>query len=175
VNRTRAWLVVSPVVGAGVLAAHALAYRLTGTPAAPFHSYLEHAPQVLLVLAACGLAIGAFGSRLGAPPAWSFPAVAVAAFVGQEHLERLVHGDGTLLLVASPTFLVGLALQIPVAIVAWLIARRLLAAVAGAESLRRPVRPRFLQIVVAPPIAAIRSLDIRVPSGRGPPRFSSTS
>ena len=73
VNRTRAWLVVSPVIAAGVLVAHALAYRLTSTPTDPFHEYLAHAPQVLLLLALSGLAIAGFGPRRDAPPAWVFP------------------------------------------------------------------------------------------------------
>ena len=38
-NRTRVWFVVSPVVAAGVLTAHWLAYRLTSTPTDPFHGY----------------------------------------------------------------------------------------------------------------------------------------
>ena len=42
------WLLVSPVVAAGVLIAHSVAYRLTSTPSDPFHAYLGHAPQVLL-------------------------------------------------------------------------------------------------------------------------------
>ena len=50
-NRTRVWLVVSPVVAAGVLIAHSVAYRLTSTPTDPFHAYLGHAPQVLLLIA----------------------------------------------------------------------------------------------------------------------------
>ena len=44
-NRTRAWLVVSPVIAAGVLVAHALAYRLTATPTDPFHEYLALSPD----------------------------------------------------------------------------------------------------------------------------------
>ena len=63
VNRTRVWLVVSPVVAAGVLTAHWLAYRLTSTPTDPFHGYLEHAPQVLLLLAAAGVILSAVTAR----------------------------------------------------------------------------------------------------------------
>jgi len=94
VNRTRAWLVVSPVIAAGVLVAHALAYRLTATPTDPFHEYLAHAPQVLLLLALSGLVLAGFGPRREAPPAWVFPLVGVATFVAQEHVERIVHGGG---------------------------------------------------------------------------------
>lgn len=168
VIRARVWLVVSPVIAAGVLGVHALAYHVTGTPAAPFHSYLEHAPQVLLVLALCGLAIGAFGRRLGAPPAWAFPIVAVAAFIGQEHLERLVHGDWTPSLVTAPVFLVGLALQVPVALVAWAVARSLLAAV-GDDPVGNTARVSFTLVVLQPPTAMTGSIDVRTPPGRAPP------
>jgi hypothetical protein len=171
VIRARVWLVVSPVIAAGVLGAHALAYHVTGTPAAPFHSYLEHAPQVVLVLALCGLVIGAFGRRLGAPPAGAFPIVAVTAFVGQEHLERLVHGEATLTLVTTPVFLVGLALQIPVALLAWALARWLVAAVHD-EASEPAARAAFRLAVFALPTAATCPGEVRTAPGRAPPRFS---
>ena len=122
------WLVVSPVVAAGVLVAHSLAYRITGTPTDPFHEYLGHAPQILLLLAIAGIALGALGAPRQAPPAHAFPLVALGTFVVQEHVERLVHGGGVPLLLVSPVFLVGLALQIPVALGAWALASRLLRA-----------------------------------------------
>ncbi|MCS7007715.1 MAG: hypothetical protein NZL88_09205, partial [Gaiellaceae bacterium] len=68
-NRLRAWLVASPLVAAGILLAHAAAYRLTGTPAEPAHAYLEHAPQALLLVAVLAVALGGLGARLEAPPA----------------------------------------------------------------------------------------------------------
>ena len=170
-NRARVWLVVSPVIAAGVLSAHSLAYRLTGTSAAPLHSYLEHGPQVLLVLALCGLLVSALGKRLSAPRAWVFPIVAVASFVGQEHLERLVHGEATLTLVTTPVFLVGLALQIPVALLAWALARWLVAAVHDEASVPA-ARAAFRLAVLALPTAATCPGEVRTPPGRGPPRFS---
>ena len=55
-RRMLAWGLVTPVAAAGILVAHALAYRLTGTAPGPVHGYLEHGPQVLCVLAARRLA-----------------------------------------------------------------------------------------------------------------------
>jgi hypothetical protein len=168
VNRTRAWLVVSPVVAAGVLLAHALAYRLTSTPTDPLHEYLTHAPQILLLLTLSGLALAGFGPRRNAPPAWVFPVGAVATFVAQEHVERLVHGGGVPILVTTPVFLVGLALQAPFALVAWALARRLLAVVSeeGPELALRPqlefaLRPRKLDHLAATSLPS--------PLSRGPP------
>jgi hypothetical protein len=169
VNRARAWLVVSPVVAAGVLVSHALAYRLTSTPTERFHAYLEHAPQVLLVLALSAIVLGGFGRRRVAPPARVFPLIAVTTFVLQEHVERLVHGGSFPILVTSPAFVVGLLLQIPTALVAWALARWLLAAVGEPPARRLAVRPRFELLLAMAPAALLTSLDPPPALGRGPP------
>jgi hypothetical protein len=164
------WLVVSPVIAAGVLTAHLLAYRLTGTSAAPLHSYLEHGPQVVLLVALSALVLGAFGERSSAPRMWAFPLVAVATFVGQEHVERIVHGHASLSLVTTQVFFVGLLLQVPVALLAWALARWLLDAVnddAAGPELRAALR---LSLVALRAEATPRS-EGRAPTGRGPPRL----
>ena len=167
-GRTRAWLVVSPVIAAGVLVAHALAYRLTSTPTDPFHEYLAHAPQVLLLLALSGLALAGFGPRRDAPPAWVFPLVGIATFVAQEHVEHIVHGGGVLILVTTPVFLAGLALQIPVALVAWVLARRLLTVVA--ENRPQPsLRPRLEFAVHPREVGHVAATALPSPLSRGPP------
>jgi hypothetical protein len=168
VNRTRVWLVVSSIVAAGVLTTHWLAYRLTSTPTDPFHGYLEHAPQVLLVLAGAGVILAAFTARVNAPPARAFPLVALATFVVQEHLERLVHGGGMPFLLTSPAFVLGLALQIPVALVAWALARWLLAAVHEGR-LRTPPRVRVALVRLSEPISTLDPIDVGIRAGRGPP------
>jgi hypothetical protein len=165
------WFVVSPVVAAGVLVSHSLAYRLTATPSDRFHAYLEHAPQVLLVLAVSGIVLGGFGRRREAPAAHAFPLIAVTTFVLQEHIERVVHEGSLPVLVTSPAFLVGLVLQVPVALVAWVLARWLLAAVGDAPARRIPVRPHFDLPLVAMPGAALGSVDPPAGLGRGPPSF----
>ena len=167
-TRTRLWIVVAPVVAAGLLTAHALAYRLTSTPTDTFHAYLQHAPQVLLVLLLCGAALGGFGTRRNAPPAYAFPLVALAAFVVQEHLERIVHGGALPILVTSPAFLLGLALQVPVALLAWVLARWLLDVVQEAGS-QRTLRPRFELGLGALPRARVGRTESPILHGRGPP------
>jgi hypothetical protein len=174
VDRVRVWLAVSPLVAAGVVVSHTLAYSLTGTPAGPVHGYLGHAPQILLVLALAGLALGGLESfrlgstRLRPPSAWPFPAVALATFVAQEHLERYVHTGDVPVLVGSRTFVVGLLLQLPVALVAWALARRLLRALAHAPA-GPPRVPRYLVGVVPAPAGPARALAAVTPRGRGPP------
>jgi len=167
--RTRAWLVVSPIVASGVLVAHSLAYRLTGTPTDAFHAYLGHAPQILLLLLLGGLAFGGLGRRSVAPRPWAFPLAAVATFAVQEHLERLLHAGQLPFLLTTPAFLVGLALQIPVAIAAWLLARWLLAAV-GSTLRRRSARGRFFVLQVSPTVASLRSRRVGGFSARAPPQ-----
>jgi hypothetical protein len=170
VNRTWVWLVVSPVVAAGVLTGHWLAYRLTATPTEPLHAYLEHAPEVLLLLAAAALSLAALGMRMSAPLVRTFPLVGLATFVVQEHLERLIHGGGLPMLLTSPAFIVGLALQIPVALVAWAVARWLLGLV-GDAILRPPVCPGWDVVCAAIPFGALDPIDVSIPFGRGPPRL----
>jgi hypothetical protein len=166
VIRTRAWLVVSPVIAAGVLVAHTLAYRLTSTPTGPFHEYLTHAPQVLLLLALSGLLLS-FGSGRDAPAAWVFPVAALATFTAQEHLERFVHGDGMPVLVLTPVFLVGLVLQVPVAVLSWRLARGLLAVVE--ERTRAALLPRLEFPVVVLDARHVAVLARPASASRGPP------
>jgi hypothetical protein len=174
VDRVRVWLAVSPLVAAGVVVSHTLAYRLTSTPAGQVHGYLDHAPQLLLVLLVAGVALGGLElTRLGAslrlPAAWPFPAAAIATFAVQEHLERFVHTGDVPWLLGSRVFLVGLLLQLPVALAAWALARRLLRALEPV--LARPPRlPRHLLAVLPAPAGPVRALAVAVPRGRGPPR-----
>jgi hypothetical protein len=173
VNRTRAWLVVSPVLAAGVLVAHTVAYRATGTPTDAFHAYLAHVPQILLLVALAGLGLGGLGARVDAPRPGFFAAVAVSTFVAQEHLERLVHGGGLPMLLTTPAFVVGVLLQIPVALVAWALARWLLAAV-GESRLPRPTVPRSTDELTPVAVRVLSSRSgFRLPPGRGPPALVS--
>src|SRR3990172_8727238 len=72
------------------------------------------------------LGAGPPARRGRAPAAWPFAAVALGGFAVQEHLERLVHTGEPPLLVTWPVFLLGLALQLPFALAAYLVARALL-------------------------------------------------
>jgi hypothetical protein len=161
--------VLLPVLAAGVLVSHALAYRLTATPTDRFHAYLEHAPQVLLVLALCGIVLGGFGRRREAPAAHVFPLVAMTTFAVQEHLERLVHEGTVPFLLTSPAFVVGLLLQVPVALGAWVLGRWLLRVADDTAEPRLALRPRFDLPLVAAPAAALGSSEPPAALGRGPP------
>jgi hypothetical protein len=169
VDRVRVWLAVSPLVAGGVLAAHALAYRLTGTPTAPVHSYLDHAPQVAVVAGIVALAAG-LAARSSSAAAWPFPVAALATFAVQEHVERLLHTGDVPWLLTSPAFLVGLLLQVPVAVVVWALARLLLRALVVASA-RRARLPVHLLEVLLPRAQDPGTALVPAHGARGPPRL----
>lgn len=167
-DRLRAWLVVAPLVAAGTLVTHAVAYRLTGTPAGSTHAYLEHAPQTVLLAMVLAIALAGLGARLQAPPAWSLAALAPLVFLAQEHLERLVHTGHVPWLLTSPAVVLGLLLQVPVALVVWVVARRALRALAPVRR-RRRVPAHVLGALASPIARDVARVPARVLPARGPP------
>ena len=162
------WLAATPLLAAGVLVAHACAYRMTGTPTGSAHDYLGHAPQVLAVLAVVGAALAVFTSRRREPAPWAFPLAGLGAFALQEHVEGLAHSGELPLVVTSPAFVVGLLLQLPFGIAAWLLARALLSSLHEPER-RRPRLPRPLWVIVVPALPDVRAVPVAPLPGRGPP------
>lgn len=171
------WLVSLPLALAGCLTAHGLAYVLAGGDVAGTgHGYLDHLPLLaaggltIVLVAACWHAVaGRAGARASS---WLFAVLPPAAFVLQEHLERAVT-TGALPLDAAlePSFVLGLALQLPFALLARLLAGAVLGAAesivarlrarhARARSERAPAQPPL------PPFAASLAFGL---SGRGPP------
>jgi hypothetical protein len=166
-----ALIVAIPLMAAGSLTAHELSYWLVAPDlstreellAATGHGYLEYAPLALAILSLLGV-LGLVGRVVAslrggsrhAPSPWMFFLLPPLGFALQEHLERLLH-SGELPLAASiePTFILGLALQLPFALAALALARLLLVAaerlgVALAQKL--PSRRRLWQ---KPPVAWI--------------------
>ena len=140
-RRLLAWALVTPVAAAGILAAHALAYALTGTATGSLHDYLGHGPQVVGVLASLGLVGLALQERsVGRPPALAFALLAPLGFACQEHVERLVHTGELPWLLTTPAFLLGLALQAPVALLCVFVARRVTGIARPACAARDPLR-----------------------------------
>jgi hypothetical protein len=182
-----AWLIGLPLTVLAWLAAHQAAYDLAfrGSHArehalvASGHGYLRLAP---LLVAICLTAVAAGflvrligrGSRRGAP-AWVFGALPLLGFAVQEHVERwLSSGELSLGRELGPAFLIGLALQLPFALVAAVLARALLSvadevsgALAASSAPRlRPAPIRVPSGFVAPPV---RSLLGTSRAGRAPP------
>jgi hypothetical protein len=192
-RRSVAWLSALPLILAGSQVAHVVAYRLVYPSSharlhelvSTGHGYMEQLPLVLGIAGAVAavsllvaVADAARGRRLRALPAWAFALLPMASFTLQEVLERSLHA-GTFIwrAVESPTFLPGLLLQLPFALLAYLIARLLLrvAEVAGRRlgSVLPPARlepTSFLFAVVVARTARANALALRL-GKRGPPRL----
>jgi hypothetical protein len=168
-RRRLTWLVALPLLVAGSQAAHALAYRLvypgvrvrSQALLVSGHGYLDRLPLVLGVgcaVAFVALAVAALDAARGRParglPPWAFALLAPVAFALQELLELSFH-TGTVAWQAAiaPTFLPGLLLQLPFALLAWLAARLLLRAATNAGralALRPPSHPLVPHVASAP-------------------------
>ena len=133
-----AWLSTVPLMFAGLIAGHQLAYRLVYSDAHAradalargghaYFGYLPLAFSVSLGVLLGGLALqaaagfrGEVGRPIASPLLVLLPPV---AFAVQEFTERIVHtGQVPWTVVAQPAFLLGLVFQLPFALVALLIA-----------------------------------------------------
>jgi hypothetical protein len=198
-RRAAAWLLSLPLMLAGTELAHALAYRLVYPNAhvrlsellSSGHSYMLGAggfvPMLLGIVGALELVAvgwvfaGSFRRSLPrAVPAPAFALLPLLSFILQEFLERALAGTGApWWMVLQPTFRVGLLLQLPFGLLAFLAARLLLrrtqrAADALSEAAPRAPRPSAETVSLAwILIAPARSQRGRAASshpGRGPPR-----
>lgn len=190
-GRRLPWLVALPLIVAGSFAAHAVGYLLGppdahGEPGAHPEAVREGASVVplslglvcafVLVICVATLLGRARGRRGGVSP-WCFFVLPPVGFALAELFERIASAE-TFPFDASlePSFLLGLALQLPFAILAVVVARLLLAVAARvlralADDASRSAGARY-----RPSFPAAVSVDLpRVPvlaaghAGRGPP------
>lgn len=194
----RALLVSVPLMSAGSLLAHSVAYRLVfpdGQLRAEAyeetgHAYLRLAPiffgacvaLVLVGAVAIGLqAVSGRGRRRLSP--WPFALLPFLMFAVQEHAERLAHtGSFPFDAVLAPTFVRGLLLQIPFALATYLLARFVLRLARGlGEMLAAAIVSRVAR---AARVIASSPADVDLPrrpalalrhAGRAPPAFSFAS
>ena len=169
-RRALAWALVTPVAAAGVLVTHALAYRLTGTRPGPLHEYLAHVPQVVFVLASLALVGLAFQERsLSRFSVWWVAPLAPLGFAAQEHVERLLHTGEVPFLLTSPTFLLGLAFQLPVAVVCVVVVQRVLGALPATRPRRPPIPAAGWAPLSETPRLVPRAVYRTRATGRAPP------
>lgn len=133
-----AWLSTVPLMVTGLLVGHGLGYRLAlpdaharaDALAHSGHGYLAYTSVALIVCLGLLLLALAFRAVAGFHGAPSSPAASPAlvllppvAFAVQEYVERLVYsGHVSWTTALQPSFLLGLALQLPFALAALLIA-----------------------------------------------------
>jgi hypothetical protein len=173
-RRALAWVLVTPLAAAGVLAAHALAYRLTGTPPGAVHAYLDHGPQVVAVLATVALLGLALQERsLTAASSWWFAPLAPLGFAAQEHLEGIAHSGHLPWLLTTPTFLLGLVLQIPVAALCVLVVRRVTGSLSTTRTTSSLPGGAWLPLSARSLLVPETTTSPR-PNGRGPPALLAT-
>jgi hypothetical protein len=186
------WLIAMPLAVVGTLAGHSVGYWAAVPDAheradileSSGHAYLTYAPVVIgLCLALTGLgfvaqALAVFRGRkaTGGTRIMLVAALAPAAFVLQELIERYVHdGDLHWQLVVSAPFLLALATQVPFALLAAAIAFALATAARHvAQAIRAARRPRprgaaltflsWLSVDLPPAPVLARGY-----AGRGPP------
>jgi hypothetical protein len=166
-RRRIAWLLSFALMAAGAVTAHALAYRVVAPThhmdssmhAHAGHGYTGHLDACLAICGAVATLalVGSFVSRVRRghvlrAPLWLFAVVPPAGFMIQEHLEHLFATGALPAAALDPAFVVGILLQLPFALAAYLGARALLAlARALVDSLRAPAKPRLLSLAVLPP------------------------
>jgi hypothetical protein len=116
------------------------------------HGYLAFAPVVFGVATAVEAALFVVlvvvkvrGDSFRGLPAWAFLGMPAIGFVVQELFERFLSGGVfSWRFALEPTFWRGLALQLPVGLAAYLIARLLLGAASSVAELVPPVRPALV-------------------------------
>jgi hypothetical protein len=186
-RRGLAWALTLPLVLLGTQAAHALAYDLVYPQAhgrillETGHGYLTWLPLTLALAGAVALAalgVAAADAARGRParelPAWAFAFLPPATFVMQELLELSLHtGTFGWRAFLAPTFLPGVALQLPIALAAYLAARLLLrtAERVGRALAQSPILHASTPLFVAPEAPLLRARVVGSGrSSRGPPR-----
>lgn len=186
-----AWPLSVPLMLGGTECAHWLAFRLVYPN--PWeraqalqqsgHAYLSYWP----VFAGIGSALLVAGLVFDVyehvrptgepwsrqPPAALFASLPPLAFALQEHVESFVHTGSIAGVAESPTFLLGLALQLPFAFVTFLLARLLLRAaeiVGRVLGSPQSARTLVLQAWSRPESLSVGSLaSLGCRPGRGPP------
>jgi len=184
-RRRLVWFLSLPLAAAGWLAAHSLAYTLVAPH--DHHGGLAAAPILIACAITVLLAVAIHdGLRRAAParvPNWPVALLPPLGFTIQEHLERLIERNelplGTVL---EPVFLVGIALQLPVALIVLALARGVLAVGHALGQGVRVVRvPRPRSCAGTPPLPAPLAPELVRPpvlasghGGRAPPALAIT-
>jgi hypothetical protein len=186
-RRQLVWLVILPLSLVGAVCGHAVLNELMGSGSRDELLVggglgSDLVPEFLVVvsavvlLALCGRVLGVGGSPRRSVTAMPFACVTPVLFILQEHVEAYLHGGGIPIgTVLEPAFLPGLALQLPFALGAYLLALALLRA---ADGVRRLIGRTGVVRLRRDPHVSPRRPSVGRPrtsvltafhSGRGPP------
>jgi hypothetical protein len=187
------WLLSVPLMLAGTEVAHVVAYRIVYPDAwerdqalqqsgHDYSSWLPIAGGILLAVLVCSILLHGRDARnlngklVGTSSLLRFAALPPLAFALQEHLEALIHSATISGVVVAPTFMIGLLLQLPFGLLAYLIARLLANAAERAGRALAPSAPYPAPPVSeAPSWSALTIWPLRAAvladghAGRGPP------
>jgi hypothetical protein len=189
VRRHFVWLVTLPLALAGAELAHAATNSLFGSPTRPGWELFDGGglgrgllplliaiALTLVVVALAGRVAGIWRSQDRSQGLVPFACVAPLVFVIQEHVESFLDTRQLpLTTVLDRSFLPGLALQLPFAAIAWLIARALLKAADGVRRLIARKQPALVAGVPRVVRQKAQGSWLRLArrstacSGRGPP------
>ena len=163
------WALALPLAAIGWLAGHSLAYTLVVPHdahreellAETGHAYLPGMPHIVscaLTIVLAGLVLAAYegvrGNARTHLPVWPVALLPPLGFAAQEHLERLISTDAFPAAAAlEPTFVVGIALQVPLGVIALLVANAVLAF--GHALGRRAVAVRALRPLSWPSLPSL--------------------
>ena len=173
------WLLSLSLMASGCLGAHSVAYRVVGPSGAEAgHGYLGLAPLVLAIGVALGIVAAARSAlpdqRWPGAPAHLFALLPPLAFTVQEHLERALQGGDALGTTLHPAFLLGFALQLPLAFCSLLVTRTLFRVAKATGALlwgRRMLRLRHP--ITRPPSFVLDAVRVSAlasaHAGRAPP------
>jgi hypothetical protein len=190
-RRLAAWLLAVPLMVAGSQVAHVFAYRLVYPQTelrlrellVTGHGYMGHISLLfglcaaLEVTAFLSAVAGSLRRRSAAPlPAWPFALLPLLAFTLQEFVERWLAGASfPWWMVLQPTFRVGVLLQLPFGLIAYVLARLLLRAAdrvgraLGGERKRAQAKTPLLGWSVSASWRPRMSALANCHCGRGPP------
>ena len=192
VQARKALLLTLPLSAAGMLLAHQLTWGVAGHghETEVSHGYLRYV-AVFVALAAAVIAVASTrhlvqtigGAEVsGLPSAITFAIMPIVGFVFQEHLEHLVaERELELGFFVSAPFVCGLALQVPFALAAMLVARLILRVIRTAATVLRRAAPRARWVFVDLPAPVVcvavdtpaRSRGLAFPCvGRAPPALA---
>ena len=189
-RRALTWLLLVPLALLGSEAAHTVDFWLVEQDAGQRatllaetgHGYIGWLPAAIamcwavVLLSLVGWALeGGRGRRAPVLPFAPFALLPPIAFAGREFIERAAYGELQASFLIEPVFLVGLAVQIPFALIALLAGRALLhaAATLGAKLSEQPERR-----LLAPHKLIAHGLELSLPrvsplafaqAVRGPP------